>query len=354
MTRTRLSALFTGALLATAFGLGATACGSGGVPAGAVAVVDGTEIPRSELDALVEQAKKSYKASKQEFPKVGTPEYQGIQQEYVAFLVQKVELEKEAEKLEVKVTEKDIDKAQKQFVKDTFGGDEKKFRAALAKQDYSLEAFRKTLRVSVLSQKIYDAVTKDVEISDAEALAHYTQNQAQYREQVDYAKSKKEADRLYAQLRGGADFAALAKKHSDDTSSKATGGKYTAVRGQSVPEFDKVAYELKKNEISTPVKTQFGYHIIQALSDPKKDANGQESREVRHILVAEPGKVTPFEDVKAGIKAQLRQEERNEVVNQWVEDLQKRYEDKVSYAAGFEPPEIPEAPTDTETEPATE
>jgi len=353
MNRARLTAAF----FAAAFALVLAGCGGGGdVPAGAVAVVDGTSIPRSELDALMEQTKKSYKATKQEFPKVGTPEYQDLQRQYVAFLVQKVEFEKEAEKLGVKVTKKDIDKAQADFIKDRFNGSEKKFRQALREQDYTEKAFRETLRLSVLRDKLFKKVTKDVKVTDQEALAFYTQNQAQYREQVDYAKSKKLADRLYARLQNGADFVALARKHSDDQGTAKTGGNYKAVRGLSVPEFDKVAFELKKREISKPVKTQFGYHIIQALTDPKKNKDGKDERQVRHILIAEPGQTTPFDKVKAGIKAQLLQQERTEVVNEWFEDLQKRYEGKITYAAGFEPPQLPEAPeeTETETEPVTE
>jgi foldase protein PrsA len=348
MSRARLTAAF----LVTALALLLAGCGGGGdVPEGAVAVVDGTPISRSELDTLLAQAKKSYKASKQEFPKVGTPEYQDLQQQYVAFLVQKVELEKEAEKLGVKVTNKDLDKAQKKFIEERYDGNEKKFRAELKEVDYTEKSFRETLRVSVLSQKVFDKVTEDVKVTDAEVRAYYTQNQTQYREQVDYAKSKKLADQLYARLQNGADFAALARKHSDDTGTAKSGGNYTAVRGASVPEFDKVSFELKRNEISKPVKTQFGYHIIQALSEIKKNKDGKDERLVRHILIAEPGKVTPFDKVKNGIKTQLLQQERTEVVTKWVEDLQKRYEDKISYAAGFAPPELPEAPDETETEP---
>jgi foldase protein PrsA len=339
------------AVLAAALGLVAVGCGggSGDVPSGAIAVVDGTEIPRSELDSLMEQAKMSYEAQKQTFPKQGTQEYQGIQQQYVAFLVQKTEFEQAADELGVEVTDQDVEKTRKEFVKDRFGGSEKKLTEALKEQGLSKDAFLKTLRVSVLSQEIYDAVTKDVKVTDAEALTAFTQNQQQFggrpesrevrhillaekdgKGQVDFAKSKTEADRIYARLKDGEDFAALAKQFSADESSKNTGGKYTANRGQSVPAFDRVAFELKMNEISRPVKTEFGYHVIQAISAIKP--------------------ATSFDQLKAGIKSSLLQEKRQQTMTEWVEELQKRYEDKVSYAAGFAPPVIPEAPTDTEPE----
>jgi len=345
MKLSRITLAAFGATLA----LVASACGgAGGVPSGAVAVVDGTDISRSELDELVERAKKAYAAQKQEFPKVGTPEYQTVQTQYVAFLVQREEFEQAASELGVEVTEKDIDKALDEFVKSRFDGDRKEYEKALEQQGFTEEAFRDTLATSVLSQKIFDSVTKDVEVADQEVLAYYTQNQANYRAeesrdvrhiliaekgangQVDFAKSKAEADRIYAELEGGADFAALAKQSSDDPGSKDSGGKLTISRGQTVPEFDKTAFELEQGAISQPVKTQYGYHVIEALSAARK------------------ARTTPLDQVSESIRATLLQQKRNEVMATWVEDLQKKYEGSVSYAAGFEPPELPAASTATE------
>jgi foldase protein PrsA len=338
------------ALLVLTLGLVVAGCGSGSdeVPSNAVAVVDGTEIPRSELDELVAQAKAGYTAADREFPKVGTPEYQSIQQQYVASLIQKVEFEREADERGITISDADVDKARDDLIKSRLGGDEKKLTAALAEQGYTEESLRSLLRVSVLSQKLFESVTKDVTVADADALAYYTQNQELYgtpesrdvrhiliaekdaNGQVDFAKSKVEAERLYAELQDGADFAALAKEYSADTASKASGGKYTANRGQSVPEFDKAAFDLDTNEVSQPVRTQYGYHLIEPLADAK------------------PAVVTPFEKVKAAIKASLLQTKRNQVMTDWLQDLQKRYEGKITYAAGLAPPDLPDATTETQ------
>jgi peptidyl-prolyl cis-trans isomerase C len=334
----------------------AAACGGGSedVPGDAVAVVDGTEIPRSDLDALIDQAKKTYEAQDQEFPKAGTPEYQNVQTQYVKYLVQLEEFAKEAEELGIEVTDKDVDKELQEFIKTRFDGKRADFEKALKEQGYTEKALRETLYASVLSQKLFDAVTKDVKVPPADILAYYQQNQASYGtpesrdvrhilvaekdgEEVDFDASKAEADRLHAELQGGADFAALAKANSDDPGSKANGGKLTINRGQTVPEFDKTAFDLKLGTISEPVKTTYGYHIIEALSPVRK------------------AKTTPLSKVRASIKATLLQEKRTDVMTEWVTDLEEDYEDKVSYAAGFEPPEIPEeTSTESETEPATE
>lgn len=335
------------AALAATVALVASACGSGGdsVPSGFVAIVDGTEISQDELDNLVDRARKGYEAQKQEFPKAGTPEFQNIQTQYVAYLVQREQFVQAAADLGVEVGEKDVDKAYDAFVKDRFDGKQKEFDKALKQQGLSDQDFRETLETSVLSQNIFDEVTKDVKVPDRDVLAYYTSNQAQYGTpesrdvrhilvaekgsdgQVDFEKSKAEADRIYAELTGGADFAELAKTSSQDPGSKDSGGKLTISRGQTVPEFDKVSFELKQGEISKPVKTQYGYHVIEALS------------------AVQPAKTTPLDKVKASIRATLLQEKRNEAMKAWIEELRKDYEGKVSYAAGFEPPELPEATT---------
>ena len=80
------------------------------------------EISREDLDEFVERAKKSAEAQKQEFPKVGTPEYQNIQKQYVAFLVQRAQFEQEAEERGLEVKEKEIDKEDTEFVKTQLRG----------------------------------------------------------------------------------------------------------------------------------------------------------------------------------------------------------------------------------------
>jgi peptidyl-prolyl cis-trans isomerase D len=79
----------------------------------------------------------------------------------------------------------------------------------------------------------------------------------------DDAAVKKQAEDLLAQLEGGGDFAALAKKFSEDEQSAVKGGDLGPFdRGQMVPEFDEAASKLKPDELSGLVKTQYGYHII--------------------------------------------------------------------------------------------
>jgi len=308
------------------------------VPADAVAVVDGQQIARSDYEALLSQAKKSYKNQKREFPAAGSQEFQTLRNQAVQFLVQREQFEQEASDMDVDVTDKQIDARLQQIQKQYFGGDKKKYEKQLKEQGLSEKQVRNDIRAQIISEKIFEQVTKDVKVTDADIAAYYEKNKTQYSQPESrdvrhiLVKTKKQADELYAQLQGGADFAALAKKYSEDTGSKANGGKLTISKGQTVAPFDATAFLLKKNQISKPVKTEFGYHIIQPLSDTKA------------------AKVTPLKDVKESIRQQLGQTKKNEAMTKWVDELKKDYKDKVSYAAGFSPPPDAKSTTTNATE----
>ena len=317
--RLRLLALL---LLAVLAGCG----GDEKVPADAVAVVDGDEIAKSEYDAVIAQAETSYKNQERPFPKAGSPEFQTLKNQVVQYLVQREQFRQEAKDLGFEVTEKQVDARLEEVIQQSFGGDKAKYEKQLADQGLAEKQVRSEIRAQIVSEKIFEEVTSKVAVTDKQVADYYAKNKAQYSQPQSrevrhiLVKTKAQADDLYDQLKGGADFAALAKKHSEDTGSKANGGKLTISKGQTVAPFDQTAFLLKKNDISRPVKTEFGYHIIQPLSDAKA------------------AKVTPLKDVKESIRQQLAQTKKNEAMTKWVDELKKDYEDKISYAVGFSPP----------------
>lgn len=154
-----------------------------------------------------------------------------------------------------------------------------------------------------------------IQPTDADLERVYNENKDSYRmpERVDVrhillksdgkdpkqdAAVKAKAEDLVKQLRKGANFAEMAKKYSEDPGSKDKGGEYDGVvHGQMVPEFDKAAFSLKVGEISDPIKTTYGYHILQ-------------------VLKHEPAQLKPFNDVKAALEADYKKQRVNDLMQQ--------------------------------------
>jgi foldase protein PrsA len=325
----------------SALALATAACGSEekktaeDVPPDAIALLGDTEIPRADFDELMARAKKSYESQKRPFPKAGTPEYQDLKGRAVAFLVQRYEFRAEAEELGVEVTDADVDKKLEEIKKESFENDEKKFQQALKREGLTEEEARDAVRDNLLQEKLYEAVTKDVQVTDSDIAKYYEKNKAQFtqpaRRNVRHivVKNKARADELYGQLQDGANFASLAKQFSTDASTKKTGGKLPITKGSTAPPFDKAAFALATGEISKPVKTKFGWHIIEALSPVTQE------------------KTTSLDKVEASIRQQLLQQKKNEALQKWLEGLKKKYGNEAVYAAGFEPPKAETTSTAT-------
>ena len=136
------------------------------------------------------------------------------------------------------------------------------------------------------------------QVAEAQARSVYNANPARF-EHLDQVhvrhilvagaepESKAKAEELLAQLKKGADFAELAKENSADKGSGAKGGDLGFFEpGRMVPEFDKVAFALKTpGELSEPVKTQFGYHILRL--EERRPAGVKPYAEVRDQLLTE-------------------------------------------------------------------
>jgi peptidyl-prolyl cis-trans isomerase D len=141
---------------------------------------------------------------------------------------------------------------------------------------------------------------------------------------ADAAKIKTKAEELLKQIKGGADFAELARKNSEDPGSAVKGGDLGwLVRGQTVKPFEDAAFSLKPKEISNVVKTEYGYHIIQVMDHQQA-----------HLRT--------FEEVAAPLADEVRKQR----VSQMMQDLTDRAEaglkkdppEKVAKDLGLSPP----------------
>jgi peptidyl-prolyl cis-trans isomerase D len=120
------------------------------------------------------------------------------------------------------------------------------------------------------------------------------------------ADVKKRADEIAKQVKSGADFAELAKKVSEDKGSAANGGDLDYFgRGRMVPEFEQAAFAMQPGQISDPIKSQFGYHIIK-------------------LVDKRAGATRPLEEVRAQIQQQLASETADQRITQQARDLEKR------------------------------
>lgn len=127
-----------------------------------------------------------------------------------------------------------------------------------------------------------------------------------------WEEAESRAKDIKERLKKGEDFAELAKKHSDDPGSKDRGGDLGFfTKGRMKPEFESVAFSLKQGEFSDPVKTNFGYHIIEVQE--KKAAN-----------------IKTLADVQAQIRQTLQTEKQQQLQSALIERLKAKYPVKVN------------------------
>jgi foldase protein PrsA len=340
----RIIVVLSGVLLLLAI----TACGGGGsrdVPSDAVAVVGDRTIPKSDWDALIQQTKENYKATKHAFPKAGSVELANLRSNATQFLISASEYKQEAAKLGVKVSDSDVqerlDQIKQQFASSQTGGKpagkqavEKLYQKALKDQGFTDEEVRTGIKITLYRERVQQKVTQDIKVSDSDISAYYDKHKQQYETPAQpssrdvrhiLVKKKAKADQLYAQLKSNPKlFPKLAKKYSIDTSSAQAGGTLPggAVKGRLVKPFEKVAFSLKTTQISKPVHSQVGWHIIQAMGP------------VRPPQAAKP---TPLSQVKEAIRQTLLQNQRTEASQKWETKMVKHYCGTISYQPGYAP-----------------
>jgi foldase protein PrsA len=329
-------------LLALVAVLALAACGGGSssadVPEGSIAVVGDKTVTKEQFDAVMEQQKRAAESKKQDFPAAGTAQYEAVKAAVVKGLVEQQEWELEAEAMGIEVTDQEIE-TQLNQQKEQYGlTDEQKYQAELAKAGITDAQVRDQVRLGILTNKLSEAVTKNVAVTDADVKAYYDKNKSTYEQPASrevrhiLVKTEAQAQKLHDQIENGADFAALAKKYTQDTASKADGGKFTAFKGRTVQAFDDFVFSAKTGELSDPIKTEFGWHIVETLGPIK------------------PGTTKSLDDVKGEIQTKLLPPKKNAAIQAWVAALPKKYANQISYAPGYAPAA---ASTDTGTTTAT-
>jgi parvulin-like peptidyl-prolyl isomerase len=329
-----LSFVLVAALLAGCGGSSAKLKGSD------VAAVGSVHVTKPAFDALIAQAQRSFTQQKRAFPKQGTADYETIKGQAMTLLVQQAEREEKAASMGIKISDSAVDKRLVQIKKQYFGSSDKKYQAQLKKQKLTDTQVRDDIRAQLISEAIFNKVTKSVTVSSGAVhdyyIAHptlYSQPQTRDVRHI-LVKSKTLAASIYSQLKAGNDktWCTLAKKYSQDPSSKNACGKLTVSKGQTVPEFDKVSFSQATKVIHAPVyNKQYGWFVIEPLSNVK------------------PRSSTPEKQVAPSIKQQLLQQQRNQAMTDWVTGLTKSFcsGKKIKYQVGYSPTPDPCTATTT-------
>jgi foldase protein PrsA len=254
----------------------------------AVAKVDGKAINKDELyDVMVEQ----YGAATVE---------QLIADKIVA---------SEAKKEKVTITDKELNE-EVDKLKESYGGEEV-FNQMLESNNTTVDALKDDLKNYLTIRKLLEP---QIKITDEELQTYFDENKDSFGEAEQVKAShilvadEATANEIKQKLADGADFAELAKEYSTDEGTMENGGELGFfAKGTMVTEFDDVAFTLPVNEISDPVKTDYGYHIIKV--EEKKEA-----------------KEANFDDSKKEIKETLIQQKMETEYSTWLEEKKKDYD----------------------------
>lgn len=265
------------------------ACGAvtGAGDPNVAATVNGTDVPVSAVESRFEQAQAQPQVAEQLENDPGGAYQADLQAQILSQLVVTELLLQWADDIGVEATEADIEAERSELI-EQLGGQEA-FDEAVSQSGLSEEEITEQLRQRVLQDKIADSVSEDVEVTDAEVEAFYEENaETRFGETATarhiLVETRAEARDIVAELEAGGDFAELAQEHSTDTGSAEQGGELPEFgRGQMVPEFEEAVFAAEIGEIVGPVRSEFGFHIIEVLSI----SEGQSLDEVRDEIRAE-------------------------------------------------------------------
>lgn len=244
-------------------------------------------------------------------------------------LVQEKILLKKAEELNIMPTQEEIDKKveeETEKLKEAYGGEEA-FNSAIEYYGYTEETYKAFMRTQVITQKVKDHVVKDVATTDEEISAKYNEDISTYTKKPGadarhiLFETEEEAKAAKAEIDAGTSFNDIYAKYEVNNGTD----KKPVSQDLGYVENDKEGYDadflagfkvLKEGEISGPVKSSFGYHIIEATG-----------------IVTE-AVVTPLEDVKDTIKSSLESAKKKEAYEakyeEWKKELKvKIYEDRL-------------------------
>lgn len=314
-----------------------------GLEAGGPALVlEGQKVSQKEFtqryENLVAQYQRAYAQYGQDFSKLlqgpGGIEYRlELQSRVIDELLRKRLITQEIERRRIVIPRSDVDDqteiAFERILKQN-NLSEEQAQQILEKQGRTLESFKKELRQAVelnlQTERLRESVVGPIEPTDQELAAYLEEHRDEYdspeevharhilirvsenASEAEIAQAKKQIEDIKKELESGADFAELAKKYSQDPGSAQNGGDLGFFsRGQMVKEFEDAAFALEPGQVSDPVRTQFGFHLIKV--EEKKPAQHPELAQIRDRVLKDyfqAERDRRFNDFYADLKARAK------------------------------------------------
>ncbi|MGG4491141.1 peptidylprolyl isomerase [Metabacillus idriensis] len=229
----------------------------------------------------------------------------------VDYLITEEIIEQESDKQDISISDDAVEEEYQRVIA-SYGGEEA-FTQQLETSGGTAKDVKKDLETNLKIEKLLEP---EIKISEDEMKTYFEENKESFAEpeQVkashilveDEAKAKEVKEKLDE----GEDFKELANEYSTDTSNSENGGDlgYFA-KGEMIAEFEETAFAMKKGEISDPVKTEFGYHIIK-FEDKKAAADAV------------------FDDKKEEIKEALFDQKMQTAYTAWLQEKKEEYDIK--------------------------
>lgn len=290
-----------------------------------VATINGVKISGVEFSKGLQSYKKRLAMMGQQVPPEHTKE---INKTIIDDLVSRELLIQNCNKTGIKVSDDELNK-EMASIKARFQNEEQ-FNQVIKSQNLTMDDVKSDVRKALAIKKLMKNDIEDKVSVDEKAVNEYYKNNSTKFVEGESVKAshillmvdknatkdaketaKKKIDGLLIRARKGEDFAKLAKENSDDKGSGQNGGDLGFFsKGMMVPNFEKAAFSLKKDEVSDVVETEFGYHVIK-LIDKK------------------PERTIPLSEVHDKLKNYLKSMEVNKKLSEYLADLRKKADVKV-------------------------
>ena len=250
-------------------------------------------------------------------------QYKSLQQEVLGFLISSSWVLGEAGSLGVKVSDKEVKKRFEQIRNQQFPKSAE-FEKFLANSGQSVSDLLLRVKLNLISSKIQQKIAKQkAKVTQSEIEKYYHENQQRFsvpeKRDLELILTKTEgaAKKAKAEVESGKSFASVAKSSSIDPTSKANGGQLPGVvKGQEEKSLDQAVFSAKKNVLSGPVKTAFGYYIFRVKNTT---AGSQQT----------------LQQARATIKAQLTATQQQSALTNFVKRFKAKWTAKTECRAGF-------------------